>query len=84
MARTFCQADVAFNQGVTTALLGAGAGIAASGALMAEPGVLGVGVIQVVIGIGMAGYTVLVAKIVRRRQAIPLANRERPAVPPKP
>jgi len=84
MARTFCQADVAFNQGVTTALLGAGAGIAASGALMAEPGVLGVGVIQVVIGIGMAGYTVLVAKIVRRRQAIPLANRERPAVPLKP
>ena len=32
----------------------------------------------------VAGYTVLVAKIVRRRQAIPLANRERPAVPPKP
>jgi hypothetical protein len=51
---------------------------------MAEPGVLGIGVIQVVIGIGMAGYTVLVAKIVRRRQAIPLANRERPAVPLKP
>ncbi len=84
MARVFCPADVAFNRGVTTALLGAGAGIAASGALMAEPGVLGIGVIQVVIGIGMAGYTVLVAKIVRRRQAIPLANRERPAVPLKP
>ncbi len=76
MASTFCQADVAFNRGVTTALLGAGAGIAASGALMAEPGVLGMGVVQVLIGGLVAGYTVLVAKIVRRRQAIPLAHRE--------
>ena len=84
MARTFCPADVAFNRGVTTALLGAGAGIAASGALAADPGVLGMGVVQVLIGGLVAGYTVLVAKIVRRRQAIPLANRERPAVPPKP
>jgi hypothetical protein len=84
MARTFCQEDVAFNRGATTALIGAGTGIAASGALMADPSLLGIGVIQAVIGLGMAGYTAMVAKIVRRRQAIPLANRERPAVPPKP
>lgn len=66
------------------ALISAGAGVLLSGALMADPGVESMGFAQIFIGIGMAGYTVLVAKIVRRRQAIPLANRERPAVPPKP
>ena len=74
MARVFCPADVEFDRGATVALFGAG--IAASGALAADPGVLGMGVVQVLIGGLVAGYTVLVAKIVRRRQAIPLANRE--------
>jgi len=84
MARTFCPADVAFYRGATTALIGAGAGIAASGALGGDPTLLGIGIIQVLIGGLVAGYTAMVAKIVRRRQAIPLANWERPAVPPKP
>jgi hypothetical protein len=76
MARTFCQDDVAFNRGATTALIGAGTGIAASGALMADPSLLGIGIIQAGIGLVMAAYTALVAKSVRRRQAIPLAPRE--------
>lgn len=52
-----------------------GAGIAASGALMADPGVLGMGVVQIIVGLMMAGYTAMMATIVWRRQAIPLANR---------
>jgi hypothetical protein len=55
MARTFCQDDVAFNRGATTALIGAGTGIAASGALMADPSLLGIGIIQAGIGLVMAG-----------------------------
>ncbi len=76
MARTFCPADVAFYRGATTALIGAGAGIAASGALAADPGVLGMGVVQVLIGALMAGYTVLAERAVQRRQAIPRADEE--------
>ena len=76
MARTFCPADVAFYRGATTALIGAGAGIAASGALAADPGVLGMGVVQVLIGGLVAGYTVLAERAVQRRQAIPRADEE--------
>jgi len=76
MARTFCQADVAFYRGATTALIGAGAGIAATGALAADPGVLGMGVVQVLIGGLVAGYTVLAERAVQRRQAIPRADEE--------
>ena len=42
---------------------------------MADPGALGIGVVQIIVGLMMAGYTAMMATIVWRRQAIPLANR---------
>ena len=57
------------------ALVSAGAGVLLSGALMADPGVESMGFAQIFIGILMAGYTAMMATIVWRRQAIPLANR---------
>jgi hypothetical protein len=76
MARIFCPADVEFGRGATVALVCAGAGVYLSGVLMTDPGVQGVGVGQVLIGILMAGYTLLAGRAVRRRQAIPRADEE--------
>lgn len=43
---------------------------------MLDPGVQAVGVGQALIGILVAGYTVLAEQAVRRRQAIPRADGE--------
>ncbi len=76
MARIFCPADVEFARGATTALFGAGAGTLITGYLVDGAGVLGMGFTILLAGALMAGYTALAGLAVRRRQAIPLANRE--------
>jgi len=76
MARVFCQADVAFYRGATTALFGAGAGTLITGFLVDEAGVQGMGLVILLLGALMAGYTVLAERAVQRRQAIPRADEE--------
>ncbi len=75
MARVFCPADVEFDRWATVALFGAGAGTLITGFLVDEAGVPGMGLGFLLLGTLTAGYTVLAERAVRRRQAIPLANR---------
>ncbi len=58
------------------ALFGAGAGTLITGFMVDEAGVQGMGLVILLLGALMAGYTVLAERAVQRRQAIPRADEE--------